>query len=169
MINVITAVLLILFAVFSRLIPHQANFAPVAAIALFSGAYFDKKYMFIIPVAAMLLSDIFLGFHATMPWVYGSFVLIAIIGIWLKSHKKVGYVIGTTLVSSILFFIITNFGMWASGFYGYTFNGLIECYTMAIPFFRNSLAGDFIYVAVMFGIYEVILHYSKSSEVIKVK
>jgi len=169
MINVITAVLLILFAAFSRLIPHPANFAPIAAIALFSGAYFDKKYMFIIPIAAMLLSDIFIGFHSTMPWVYGSFILIGIAGIWLKSHKKVGYIIGTTLVSSILFFIITNFGIWTAGYYSYTFNGLIECYTMAIPFFRNSLAGDFIYVTAMFGIYELVIKYSKSDETVKVK
>ena len=108
----------------------------------------------------MLIGDIFLGFHSTMFWVYGSFAVIAVIGLWLKSRKNVGYIFGTTVVSSIIFFIITNFGVWASGYYGYTLNGLIECYTMAIPFFRNSIAGDLIYVTAMFGIYELVLRYS---------
>jgi hypothetical protein len=169
MINVLTAVVLILFAAFSRVLPHPANFAPVAAIALFSGAYLGKKYLYIIPVAAMLISDIIIGFHNTMIWVYGSFILIAFIGMWLKSHRKIGYIIGTTLLSSILFFLVTNFGMWTTGYYGYSFGGLIECYTMAIPFFRNTLAGDVVYVALMFGVYELILKYSKTRETVRIK
>ncbi len=160
MMNFIVAVLLILFAAFSRLIPHPANFTPIAAIALFSGVYLKKRYFLIIPVAAMLLSDIFLGFHSTMIWVYGSFALIALIGLWLKSHKKAGYIFGTTLVSSVIFFIVTNFGVWLSGYYGYSFNGLIECYVMAIPFFKNTVAGDLFYVAAMFGIYELVVRYA---------
>lgn len=163
MINIIVAVLLILFAAFSRLIPHPANFTPIAAIALFSGVYLNKKYFLVIPVAAMLLSDIFLGFHSTMIWVYGSFAVIALIGLWLKSHKSVGYIFGTTLVSSIIFFIVTNFGVWASGYYGYSFGGLVECYTMAIPFFKNTAAGDLFYVAAMFGIYEFVTRYSSNT------
>jgi hypothetical protein len=169
MVNLVTAIVLILFAAFSRLMPHPANFTPVAAIALFSGTYFNKKYMFILPVAAMFISDLILGFHSTMIWVYGSFVLISFIGLWLRSRKKVGYVIGTALFSSILFFVLTNLGVWLTGYYGLTFNGLIECYTMAIPFFRNSLTGDIFYVAVLFGIYELVSRYSKSGETIKVK
>ncbi len=159
MMNFIVAVLLILFAAFSRLIPHPANFTPIAAIALFSGVYLKKKYFLIIPVAAMLLSDIFLGFHSTMIWVYGSFAVIALIGLWLKSHKRASYIFGTTLVSSIIFFIVTNFGVWLSGYYGFSFNGLVECYVMAIPFFKNTVAGDLFYVAAMFGIYELVVRY----------
>jgi hypothetical protein len=160
MMNFLVAVILILFAAFSRLIPHPANFTPIAAIALFSGVYLDKKFFLIVPVAAMLIGDIFLGFHPMMIWVYGSFAVIALIGLWLKSHKSVGYIFGTTVVSSIIFFIITNFGVWAAGFYEYSLRGLAECYTMAIPFFRNSIAGDLIYVTAMFGIYELVLRYS---------
>jgi hypothetical protein len=161
MINILTAVLLILFAAFSRLLPHPANFTPVAAIALFSGVYLNKRYFFVIPIAAMLLSDLIIGLHSEMVWVYGSFALIAVLGLWLKSHKSIGYIFGTTLFSSIVFFIVTNFGVWLSGYYTSTFNGLIECYTMALPFFRNTAAGDLIYVAVMFGIYELILKFAK--------
>jgi hypothetical protein len=159
MMNFIIAVLLILFAAFSRLLPHPANFTPIAAIALFSGVYLNKKYFLIIPVAAMLLSDIFLGFHSTMIWVYGSFAVIALIGLWLKSHKSAGYIFGTTLVSSIIFYIVTNFGVWLSGFYGYSISGLGACYVMAIPFFKNTVAGDLFYVASMFGIYEFVTRY----------
>jgi hypothetical protein len=161
MTNLLTAVLLILFAAFSRVMPHPANFTPIAAIALFSGVYLKKRYFFVIPITAMLLSDLFIGFHSGMIWVYGSFAVIAVLGLWLRSHKSTGYIIGTTLVSSIVFFIITNFGVWLSGYYTTTLNGLIECYTMAIPFFRNTVAGDLIYVGVMFGIYELVSRYVK--------
>jgi hypothetical protein len=109
----------------------------------------------------MLLSDIFIGFHSTMIWVYGSFAVIAMVGLWLKSHKTTGYIAATTFVSSIIFFIVTNFGVWASGYYGYTLNGLAECFTLAIPFYRNTLAGDLFYVAAMFGIYELVRRYTK--------
>lgn len=169
MTNFIVAVLLILFAAFSRLIPHPANFTPIAAIALFSGVYLKKKYFLIIPFAAMLLSDIFLGFHSTMIWVYGSFAVIALIGLWLKSHKRASYIFGTTLVSSIIFFIVTNFGVWLSGYYQYSFNGLVECYVMAIPFFKNTVAGDLFYVAAMFGIYEFVNRYLRGSKLAESK
>ncbi|MGH2575927.1 MAG: DUF6580 family putative transport protein [Ignavibacteria bacterium] len=166
MVNIITAILLILFAALSRLIPHPPNFAPIVAIALFSGVYLDKKYAFIVPIIAMLISDAIIGFHSGMIWVYGSFVIIAFLGLWLKSRKsaagskKFGYIFGTALVSSVIFFIITNFGVWTSGFYGLDFKGLVECYAMAIPFFKNSVAGDVFYVALMFGIYEIVKYYA---------
>jgi hypothetical protein len=164
----ITAVLLILFAAFSRLIPHPMNFAPVAAIALFAGVYLDKKYTFIVPVAAMLLSDMFLGFYSGIQWVYGSFILIAFIGFWLKKRSenastgKRTVLTGTTaLVASIVFFVVTNFGVWISGtLYAISWSGLVQCYTMALPFFRNTAAGDLIYTGAMFVLYEVITRYA---------
>src|SRR4029453_1250961 len=175
--NFIIAVVLIIFAAFSRLIPHPMNFAPVTAIALFSGVYLDKKYAFIIPLAALVISDIFLGFYSYVYWVYGTFVLVACIGLWLKKRverssgaKKAGYIFGTTLVSSVVFFIVTNFGVWTSNmFYPMNFKGLIECYTMALPFFRNSLAGDLFYASAMFGIYELISRFTKSGSFVEVK
>ena len=169
MINLLTAVLLILFAAFSRVLPHPANFTPIAAIALFSGVYLNRKYFFIIPIAAMLLSDMVIGFHSEMVWVYGSFAVISLIGLWLKSHKSTGYVVGTTLVSSIIFFIITNFGVWLSGYYTTSFSGLVECYTMAIPFFRNTLAGDLVYVGAMFGVYELVSRYAGKASLLEEK
>lgn len=177
MTNFIIAAVLILFAAFSRLIPHPMNFAPIAAIALFAAVYMDKKYAFILPIAAMLLSDLFIGFYAGIEWVYGAFALVALIGLWLKKRveskkglSKAGYIAGTTLVSSVVFFAVTNFGVWISGmFYEMSLKGLIECYTMAIPFFRNSLAGDMFYVTAMFGIYGIVIRYFSNPELKEAK
>ena len=148
---------LILLAAFSRLLPHPLNFAPISALALFGGVYLDKKHTFIVPIAAMLISDYFLGFYRGMAWVYGSFILIGMIGLWLRNHRGIGQTILATLAGSILFFIVTNFGVWISSQVSYTHDlaGFIECYVAAIPFFRNTLLGDTAYVTAMFGIYEL--------------
>jgi uncharacterized membrane protein len=145
-------------AVLSRILPHPFNFTPLTAIALFGGVYFSKRLAFVVPMAALLISDSILGFHSTMPWVYGSFLAAGLIGYALRGRKSVLSVSAGTLASSILFFVVTNFGVWASGsMYMHSWAGLLECYTAAIPFFRNSFAGDVVFVAAMFGLYEVSL------------
>jgi hypothetical protein len=151
---------LIFAAALTRLLPHPVNFTPIAAIALAGGVYLDKRFALIVPLAALVLSDIFLGFHNTMFFVYGSFVLIGFIGLWLKSHKKPLPVLGSVLLSSTLFFIITNFGVWLTGggwFYAKTWQGLVECYILAIPFFRNTCLGDLVFTGVLFGLFEILL------------
>ena len=157
------AYLFILSGVILRIIPHPANFAPIAAIALFGGAKLNKKYALLVPIIAMLIGDIFIGFYNIwiMLSVYGSFLLIGLIGVWLKKHYSWKMTIGGALVSSIIFFLITNFAVWAipSSFYPHTFQGLINCYIMAIPFFRNTVLGDLFYVGVMFGLYELVINY----------
>lgn len=139
-----------------RLLPHAPNFAPIAAIALFGGTYLNKKYAIILPIAAMLLSDLFLGFHDTMVYVYGSFVLTGLLGIWLRKHKNVINVFGTAVASSVLFFLITNFGVWAQGMYARDLSGLFQSYVMAIPFFKNTLLGNLFYTGLFFGSYELV-------------
>ncbi len=148
---------LILAAALSRLLPHPLNFAPISALALFGGVYLDKKHTFIVPLAAMLVSDYFLGFYSGMVWVYGSFALIGCIGLWLRNHRGVGTTAAATLTSSIVFFIVTNFGVWISRQVSYTNDlaGLLLCYEAAIPFFKNTLLGDAAYVTAMFGAYEL--------------
>jgi len=157
-IEFIVILFFVLIGVSLRLVPHAPNFAPIAAIALFGGVYFSKKIALILPVLAMLISDIFLGFYdpKLMVFVYGSFILCAVLGFWVKNHKK-WYVIGESVIlSSILFFIITNFAVWAfSPWYVKTFSGLIHCYIMALPFFKNSLLGDVFYGFVFFSSYEL--------------
>jgi len=148
---------LILFAAMSRLLPHPANVVPITALALFGGVYLDKKHTFIVPVAAMLISDYFIGFYAGWYWIYASFIVIGFIGLWLRNHKEVLPIVGASLAGSVLFFIVTNFGVWVSSqvTYSHDFTGLLACYSAGVPFFRNTLAGDLIYVGAMFGVYEL--------------
>jgi hypothetical protein len=151
---------MILLAAFVRLIPHPPNFAPVAAMALFGGAYFSKKWMaFLIPLSAMFLTDLILGFHSSMWAVYLSFVLIVAIGMVFIKRKKIGNILLASVTASVMFFILTNFAVWASGlYYPKTLSGLAASYTAAIPFFHNTLLGDLFFAGVMFGLYHLIVH-----------
>lgn len=150
-------VAIIVFAVGARLLPHPPNMVPITALALFGGVYLGKKYALLVPLIALFVSDVFLGFHNLMLFVYGSFLLTGIIGLWLRKHKKLGFIVAGALVSSILFFAITNFGVWVAGnMYPHTLTGLVESYTLAIPFFRNSLIGDLGYTGLFFGGYELV-------------
>ncbi len=161
----VLAVLMILAAAFSRLLPHPANVAPIAAMALASGVYLDKRFSLALPIAALLISDWFIGFYPILFFVYGSFIAIGLIGLWLKSHKRPLPVVGATLVGSLLFFGVTNFGVWVLGpeVYPRTWAGLVECFVAAIPFFRNTVLGDLVYTGVLFGVFELISHLVKSS------
>jgi hypothetical protein len=149
---------MIFIAAFVRLIPHPPNFAPVAAMALFGGAYFSKRWVaFLIPLAAMFLTDLIIGFHSTMWAVYISFILIVGIGMLMIKQKKVSNIFLASVSASVMFFVITNFGLWISTpYYAKTGAGLAACYTAAIPFFRNTLLGDLFIVALMFGSYELV-------------
>lgn len=148
--------LFVFVAALLRLLPHPPNVAPIAALALFGGVYLGKRYALAVPLGAMLISDIFLGFHSTMPYVYGSFAITGLLGLWLAQHKTPRNIIAITFGSSLLFFLVTNFGVWASStLYPKTLDGLMLSYTMGIPFFRNTLAGDFFFVAILFGGYEL--------------
>jgi len=154
----IIALLFVLIGVGLRLVPHAPNFTPIAAIALFAGVYFSKKIALTLPILAMLISDLFIGFYdiKLMAAVYGSFILCAILGFWLKKHKKWNTVTGAAFLSSGLFFIVTNFAVWLfSSWYTRSFSGLIQCYIMALPFLKNTLLGDLFYTAVFFGAYEL--------------
>jgi len=142
-----------------RLVPHLPNFTPIAALGLFGGTYLNKKYALFVPLLAMLFSDIvigFAGFWVTFS-VYFSFFLIGLIGLWLKNHKNLSNIAGASLTGSILFFLLTNFAVWAfTPWYPKSWDGLLKCYFLAIPFFRNTLLGDLFYVGLMFGLFELV-------------
>ena len=145
---------LIVLAAASRLLPHPPNFAPVAAIGLYAGAYASRRWAWLVPFAALLLSDLVLGFYSPvgMLWNYLAFATCLAIGAgWLSSGRSLVRVGGAVLASSVAFFVVSNFGMWASGYYPRTAEGLVQCYTAALPFFRNTLASDVIYSAALFG------------------
>ena len=149
---------MVVAAAFVRLIPHPPNFAPITAIALFGGAYFTKKWAaFLIPLTAMFVTDMIIGFHETMWAVYLSFVAIVLLGMLMIKEKKIGNIFFASVMSSVLFFVVTNFGAWiSSSYYEKTFAGLMTSYTVAIPFFHYTLFGDLFFVAIMFGLYELV-------------
>jgi hypothetical protein len=144
---------MVLTATAARLIPHPPNFSPIGALALFGGATFaSKRAAFLVPLAAMFLSDLVLGFYAITPVVYGSFALITGLGIWLRERQTVWRLAGASVAAAVLFFAATNFGFWALGDWSpKTLAGLAECYAAAIPFFRNTLWSNLFYSAVLFG------------------
>jgi len=148
---------MVLAAAFVRLIPHPPNFAPIAAMALFGGAYFTKKWAaFLIPLAALFLTDLIIGFHGTMWAVYLSFILIVMIGMMMIKKKKMSNIFLASVSSSVLFFVISNFGVWLTGpYYSKDIAGLSACYTAAIPFFHYTLLGDLFFVGLLFGAYEL--------------
>ena len=154
---------LIILGVLSRLIVHIPNFTPVIAIALFSGTYLKKKYAIIVPVALMAFTDLFLGFHNIMFFTWGSFALIAALGLRLKGKVNFRSVFAGSLISAILFFVVTNFGVWlVSGMYPKTLAGLANCFLMAVPFFRYTVLSTFVYSFVLFGGYELVAAKVKS-------
>lgn len=154
---------IILSAAFLRLLPHEPNFTPLGAIALFSGAYIANIYLALaMPILSMLLGDAMMGFSGwayptQMLVVYGSFALVTLLGRGiLQQNKNLVRVGGAAIGSSLAFFIITNFAVWVNGFWGAAFyptnlTGLIECYIAAIPFYKTSLFADVVYSAVFFG------------------
>lgn len=144
---------MILAAAASRLLPHPPNVASITAVALFGGAYLtDKRLAFLVPMTALFLSDLVLGLYSHMEVIYGSFALVVCIGLLLRRRRTPLAIAGAALASSILFFVITNFGVWVFGsLYPKTMEGFLACYVAAIPFFQNTLVGDALYTAALFG------------------
>ena len=158
----------ILLAVVARLIPHAPNFVPIGGLALFSGANFKNRIALLIPLAAMFISDIFLGFHSTIPYVYVSFIIIALIGGLIKTNKWQSLALAS-LTSSVLFFLITNFGVWASfNMYPKTIDGLIQSYVMGLPFFRNTILSDLFYSFSFFYGYRFLSNFNIRKLLIKI-
>lgn len=147
----------ILIASLVRLLPHAPNFTPIGAMALFAGAFISNRILaFIIPIIALIISDALMGFAgwaypSQIITVYVTFGLITLLGMTLKNNKNIFRVGATSLASSVLFFIITNFAVWAAGFYPATYAGFIDCYIQAIPFFKSTVAADLFYNAILFG------------------
>jgi len=144
-----------------RLLPHWPNISPIAAMALFGGVYFaDKRVAFIVPFLALFLSDLFLGLHNSMIFVYAGFALTVVIGFVLKNRVTVTNTLFAAVAASVAFFLLTNFGSWLmSGLYVKSSAGLMQAYVAGIPFFQNSLLGNLAYTAIIFGGYFVLQRY----------
>ena len=154
--------LLLVLALFSRLLPHAPNFTALGAVALFSGFFFPKRTQAIaVPLIAMILSDLVIGFHGTLPWVYGALILVSILGRRLQDspgpHFSWARVGGFSLLSATLFFVVTNFGVWTLGtLYPRDIAGLSSCFIAAIPFFGNTLGSQVIFGGLLFGVHRVL-------------
>ena len=143
----------IVIAAVLRLVPHPANFTPIGGMALFSGAYLGRRSLaFAAPLGAMMLSDAVLGFYSGFWITYVAVALIVAVGFLALSRLSVLRIAGAAIASSVLFFLVSNFGTWAaSGMYPHTLAGLSACYVAAVPFFQNTVAGDLFYTALLFG------------------
>ncbi len=148
-----TVLAIVLAAAMMRLLPHPPNVTPVAAMALFAGAHFaDKRLAFGVPLLAMLLSDLVLGLHSTLAFVYAGVALTTMIGMGLRGRARPLPAIGAALLAAVLFYLLTNFGVWLTGtMYPHTLEGLMAAYAAGLPFLRNSLLGDVFWTAVLFG------------------
>lgn len=161
---------LILLAIGSRLLNNHyswlANFSPLAAIAIFGGMNFQKKWMAIVlPFTLMFLSDIIIAldngtklFHNYVFFTYSSFIVVAVLAILLKKFINTGTLVGMSLLSSIVFFLITNFAVWFMPNSGYPANaaGLMESYVAGIPFLKYTMTGDLFFTMVLFGSFEML-------------
>ncbi|HKI97319.1 MAG TPA: DUF6580 family putative transport protein [bacterium] len=136
-----------------RLLPHWPNFTPIAAMALFGGAHFSsRRAAFAVPLAAMLLSDAVLGFHAMMPFVYAAFVGAVGLGLLLRTRRTPLAIGAAALAASVGFFVVTNAAVWAvGGLYPHTAAGLLAALAAGLPFYAPTLAGDAFYTALLFG------------------
>jgi hypothetical protein len=152
--KIIITLLLFTIAIASRLLPHQPNFAAVGAVTIIATIHLSLTSSLIITISSLLISDSILGFHHLMPWVYGAYVLTAIITYFTKNNK-----LSQPFISSSLFFIITNFGVWlTTNMYSPNISGLINCYNQAIPFFRNTFSSDLIYFLIINSALNINIH-----------
>ncbi|MFC1480091.1 DUF6580 family putative transport protein [Candidatus Omnitrophota bacterium] len=148
------AYILIIIGLMMRFIPHVPNGAPIVAIAIFAGAYLDKRVVPWVPLAIMIVSDLIMGLHDVVLYTWGAFILIGYIGMRLRERRTPGRIFTTTVFSALLFFVITNFGVWLA-WYPHTWEGIVTCYIKALPFLRNTMAGNILFAFVLFGSYEL--------------
>ena len=150
----------VLLGVAARLLPHPPNLTPLTALALFTGSYFFSGWSLALPVAAVALIDAVIGFHDVVAFTWGGFLLTGMIGWRLGRFPSARRVLGASVLGSVLFFLLTNFGVWWLGdggtMYPKTAQGLWDCYVAALPFFRTSFLGDVIYTAAIFGLYALL-------------
>ncbi len=154
------AIALVAFGVIMRLLPHPANLAPVGAIALFGGALLPRKLGWWLPLGVMVVSDIFLGFYDGILFTWTGFLLVSLFGMTLRNQSNWLRVPFGALGASVIFFIVSNFGTWLQGhMYAHTWSGLVLCYEMALPFFRNTFVGDLLYSSLLFGAFALAVRF----------
>jgi hypothetical protein len=148
------AILLVLIGAASRLLHLPPNIAAVTGVTIFAGYAIRNTWLaLIVPLAAMALADVVLGWYPDVLFTYGGMAAGVFIARGLLRPLTPIRLVATTFLSSLVFFALSNFGVWSSGYYGYTFDGLVACFVAAIPFWQNSLIADFTSTALVFGLY----------------
>ena len=147
-----TSILIFSILAFSRFVPHPPNFTSLLALSFYVPALLGINFLPVL-IISFFITDFFIGFHSTVLFTWGSILFIGLIAkYFMQSLQKR---ICGALLGAVIFFIITNFGVWSTGVYGYTGEGLLLCYTLAIPFFVYSLISTFIFSGVIETIYSV--------------
>jgi hypothetical protein len=148
---------MVLLAAATRMFPHPPNFTAIGAMALFSGVRLaDKRWAFLVPLMAMFLSDLVLGFQPAVLPVYVCVLFTTYLGVRLGGNARVPSVGLSMLTGSVVFFLFTNLPAFYPGLYTNDINGLMQSYTAALPFFRNQLAGDAFYSIALFSVHSIL-------------
>lgn len=161
---------LLVLCVLSRWVSHMWNFTLLGGAFLFAGAYFqDKKIAVALMLSAMLISDMVIGFHDQMLVVYLAYFIVVALGFLLTVNSSRLKILGFSVLGSFSFYLITNFAVWYQGaLYPMTFAGLIDCYVMGIPFYRNQILSDVLSSFAFFEAAKLILA-SRSAVEVKAK
>ena len=156
--NYLVIIGIIVLLASARLFPHPPNFTPILGMAVFSGAIISQRLLaYLVPLVAMLLSDLYLGFHASMPIIYFSLAICVLIGTFISKRMSILNSFFSISLGVLVFFLITNFAVWyGSGMYEFNISGLITCYFMGLPFLQNTLISSLIYGMGAFLIYDII-------------
>tara|TARA_Y100000590_G_scaffold392573_1_gene470075 strand:- start:1256 stop:1756 length:501 start_codon:yes stop_codon:yes gene_type:complete len=136
----------------SRFIPHPWNFTSLLALSFYVPAILGLRYIPLL-ILSFAITDLFIGYHSLTHWTWGSVFLIGFLPLYFKNSFKLR--IPGALIGALIFFLLTNFGVWANGGYGYTFQGLIACYTLAIPFFTSSLISTLLFSLIIEWVYRL--------------
>ena len=147
------SLLIIILLASSRFIPHPPNFTNLITLSFYMPAVFGVKYIYSVLIA-YVITDSFIGLHSTILYTWGSVLVIGLIAPYF--NKSIIYRFSGVLIGCLIFFIISNFGVWTSGFYGHNFKGLITCYIMAIPFFGNTLVSSILYSLIIEVFYKML-------------
>lgn len=153
--------LLVALGVIARVLPHTWNFAPIGGIGLYAGAYFNPRVALVVPLVAVFVGDLFLGFYGMteMVFTYIGFLAGPLVGRWLLAQRRTIPRFGAAVfMAATLHFAISNLGSWLT-LYPQTLQGLIECYVLALPFYGATLLGDAIFASVLFGGHEFVQRY----------
>ena len=155
--------ILLITGIMMRFFPLAPNAAPIAAIALLSGAYLNKKIGPWVPLFIMAVTDLVIGTHGIMFFTWGAFLVIGMAGVRLKKRRRPGTMVGAAFAASILFFLISNMGVWLY-WYPKTLAGLTDCFIKALPFFRTSLVSNIVFTLIFTGAYELSREYTREGK-----